>query len=296
RRSIISQSQIQSLTAVTVNIFLPCMIFAKILKSFDPSSLRIWWVLPLSALLLTGLGLLLGLGLFPRTWRLKKNMLALASMQNAGYLVLPVGAVVYADQFDRFALYVFLFIPGLSPLLWSFGKYLTSSKSGEPLRWQNLITPPLVANLAALLLVFCHLAPYFTQGQHPVGNTLFRAVDLLGEATVPLATFILGSILGSISIQLRPYLLDAGRVIFIKLIALPALVLLLLYYTRWAAPYPILGDFLILEAAAPPAASLILLTRIYGGDLKKVSSLMLITYLISAISLPFWLALWLSLP
>jgi len=299
RKKIITQSHIKSLTAVTVNVFLPCLIFSNILANFEPGSLKIWWVLPLSSGLLTGLGLILGALLFFRELPAKKNMLALTSMQNAGYLILPIGAVVYADQFEKFALYCFLFILGISPILWSVGKYLCTAGAGEKLSYKGLMTPPFIANIAGLVLVFTKLNVVFTnpneQGRYVITHTLFKSIDLLGQATVPLATFVLGAILGSIAFRLRPYLFDAIRTVAVKLIILPLITIWILYALDWGSSFPLIADFLVLQAASPPATGLILQVRNYGGDEQKISSLMLVHYFLCGITLPFWLAFWHSL-
>jgi predicted permease len=299
RKKIITQSHIQGLTAATVNVFLPCLIFSNIVANFEPGSLKIWWVLPLAAVLLSALGLGLGAVLFYRELPAKKNMLALTSIQNAGYLILPIGAVVYADKFNTFALYCFLFILGISPILWRVGKYLCTSGAGENLSWKGLITPPFVANIIGLALVFAGLRPVFinpnNQTEYSLPHSLFQAVELLGEATVPLATFILGAVLGSIVFRLRPYWFDALRTVAVKLFILPLLTIWLLLYLDWGPTYPLLADFLVLQAASPPATGLILQVRNYGGDEQKISSLMLISYILCVVTLPFWLALWYTL-
>ena len=117
-------------------------------------------------------------------------------------------------------------------------------------------------------------------------------MDLLGEATVPLANFILGAVLGSISLRIRPYLADAIRVVGVKLFLIPLLVLLVLRFTDWFSGNELLCNFFILQAASPPATGLILQVRNYGGDVQKVSSLMLVCYSLCVLTLPFWLALW----
>jgi len=299
RKKIITQSHIKSLTAVTVNVFLPCLIFSNIVANFEPGSLKIWWVLPLSAVLLTGLGLILGALLFFRELPAKNNMLALTGIQNAGYFILPIGAVVYADQFEKFALYCFLFILGISPILWSVGRYLCTMGTGEKLSIKGLITPPFVANVVGLVTVFTGLSHVFTnpneQGRYLITHAFFKSIDLLGQATVPLATFVLGAILGSIAFRLRPYLFDALRTTAVKLIILPLITIWILHALDWGNSFPLMADFLVLQAAAPPATGLILLVRNYGGDEQKISSLMLVNYFLCVITLPFWLALWHSL-
>ena len=46
RKKIISTQQVQALSAVTVNVFLPCLILAKTLIQFHPDSFSNWWILP----------------------------------------------------------------------------------------------------------------------------------------------------------------------------------------------------------------------------------------------------------
>jgi len=292
RRRIVTQDQIQSLTRVTVNVFLPCLIFTKIVKAFDPGALPFWWVLPLSSILIACTGLLFGYLAFLRELPAKKNMLAMCSLHNAGYLILPIGTVLYPEQFDKFALYVFLFVPAFSLILWSYGKYLCTSGEKERIHVRALITPPFLACVVSLALVFLNLSRHFNNQDNYLLHGILRAMDLLGEATVPLANFILGAVLGSISFRIRPYIADALRVAGVKLLLIPLLALLILHFTKWFSDDALLCNFFILQAASPPATGLILQVKNYGGDVQKVSSLMLVCYSLCVLTLPFWLALW----
>jgi predicted permease len=295
RRRFVTQEQIQCLTRVTVNIFLPCLIFTKIVKKFDPGALPFWWVLPLSSALIACAGLLFGYLVFFREIPAKKNMLAMCSLHNAGYLILPLGKVLYPDQFDEFALYVFLFLLVFSLILWSYGKYLCTSGETERINLRALITPPFLAGVVSLTLVFLHVSQYFKDRDNYILYGILQAMDLLGEATVPLANFILGAVLGSISLRMRPYLADAIRVVSVKLFLIPLLALLVLHFTDWFSDNKLLCYFFILQAASPPATGLILQVRNYGGDVQKVSSIMLLCYMLCVLTLPFWLALWHSI-
>ncbi len=292
RRRIVMEDQIQGLTRVTVNVFAPCLIFTNIVKSFDPGVQSFWWVLPLSSLLIASVGLLCGYLVFFRRVAMKKNMLAMCSLQNAGYLILPLGKVLYPNQFDEFALYVFLFIPVFSLILWSYGKYLCTSGETERIHLRALITPPFLACVVSLAIVFLNVSQYFNNRDQYFLHGILRAMYLLGEATVPLANFILGAILGTISLRIRPYLTDAIRVIGVKLFLIPLLVLMVLRFTHWFSSNELLCDFFMIQSASPPSMGLILQVKNYGGDVRKVSSLMLVCYSLCVLTLPFWLALW----
>lgn len=288
RKKIITDEQITGLSFITVNILLPCLIFANIVLTFDPQSMPLWWILPLVGTGMILAGLLLGMLLFRRQLPAKKNMLPLCSIQNAGYLILPLGHALFPAQFERFANYTFLFLLSVGPLLWSVGKFLTTSGQEEKLSWKGLMTPPLLANIAALVVVFSGTTGY-------IPELLLEPVEMLGQAAVPVANFVLGAVLGGLSLRLKPYALDAVKTNIVKLGLVPMLTVIVLYALKSYSIDPLLENFLILQASAAPATGLILQLRQYGGEEQKIGSIMLVSYLTCMVMLPFWIALWNSL-
>ena len=282
RRHVVRQGHIDGLSVATVRVFLPCLMFANIVKTLDPGRFPFWWTLPLAAAAMVGAGLGLGALLFFRELPEKRNMLPLAAMANSGYLVLPVGLALYPKEFDTFALYTFLFILGYNPILWSVGKFLNTARSDERADWRSLVTPPAMATLAALAVVLTGARPW-------VPAMVLRGVDLLGSASVPVATFVLGAVLGTIPFKFRAYAWDASRVVLVKLLLLPLVTLWILQATGVCGTNALLWRFLVIQAATAPATGIILQIRSYGGDEPKVGSLMVVAYAISMITLPLWL-------
>jgi predicted permease len=285
RRGLINQKQIDGLSTVTVNLFLPCLIFAKVVEHFEPASLPGWWTLPLAgiaiALVGTGLGAVVFLGQLPE----KRDMLPLAGMQNAGYLVLPVGLALFPDQFDTFAVYVFLFVLGFNPVLWSFGKVLVTGNHGQKPKLRDLLTPPLVANLVGI-------AAAVSGTGRLLPRPVLDSIDLLGTAAVPTATVVLGAVLGSISVRFKNHLGDALRTTAVKFFALPLIVILVLQAVRLHATNPLLAEFFVIEAASAPAVGLVLMVRTYGGNEQRVGTVMFVSYVVCALALPAWIAVW----
>ncbi len=284
RTKIVSQTHIQALSAVTVNIFLPCLIVVKTVSQFDPSGFAQWWLLPLSGVLIALAGLGMAFGLFGRRPE-KRAFISMASFQNAVYIVLPIGQLVFPDQFDRLALYCFLLILGQSPIMWSVGKVLVSGDRNAAIRWQDFVTPPLVATLAAIFLAVSGTAT-------AMPDTLLSAMDLLGQATVPLAVFILGATLGSISLTDMPPLTDVIRVTGVKFILVPGAAFAVMYGLGLYHALPLFCSLIILQTSSPPATNLILMVRNYGGDERSVASMMLLQYLVCILAMPLWLSLW----
>ncbi len=284
RTNIVSQTHIQALSGVTVNIFLPCLIVVKTVTRFDSSGFVLWWILPLSGVLIAAAGLGMAVLLFG-TKPEKQPFVSMASFQNAVYIVLPIGQLVYPDQFDLLALYCFLLILGQSPIMWSVGKVLVSGSKDAVIMWKDFVTPPLVATLTAIFLVVSGTASMLPQ-------TLLSSMDLLGQATVPLAVFILGATLGSISFKNMPPVKDVLRVTGVKFILVPATAFAVMYGLGLYQTLPLFCSLIILQTSSPPATNLILMVRNYGGDTQAIGSMMLLQYLVCIIAMPLWLSVW----
>jgi predicted permease len=260
RRGILGQGAVTGLSDATVVLFLPCLIFSKVAATLDPTAFPLWWTLPISGVAMSAAGLGIAFLAFRRELPAKNNMLAVASMQNAGYLVLPVGLALYPAEFDRFALYCFLFILGFNAVLWSVGKALATG-NGRSGGWKGLVTPPLIANVAATSLALAG-------ADRLVPRIVLESADLVGQAAVPAATVVLGAVLGSVPFRLRPYLWDASRALAIKLALLTLLTVIVVRALGLEDADPLLARFLVLEAASAPAVGIIQI-RTYGGDEQK---------------------------
>jgi len=286
RKNIISQIQIDALSKITVIVLLPSLVFSNTIQYFNPESLPFWWMLPIIGVVMSLIGVLIASGIFAVDFNKKKNYIAISSMQNAGYLVLPIGQVLYPNHFTEFALFSFLFILGYNPALWTLGKYLvTSTGTKIEFSYKTLITPPAVANVVSLILVLLGLQSIFPK-------SIVSSVDLLGQAAVPIATFILGATLGSVSLRKFPHVFDVVRVIVVKYILLPIVTIFILNFFNIGETHPLLADFFIIQAAAAPATGLIIQVRAYGGDVQKVASMMIVTYVVCLVAMPFWIAIW----
>jgi len=286
RKKIILQEHIKGLSEITVMVLLPALILSKTLTTFKPSETVGWWILPLIGISVPLTGILFSKLIFYKRPQEQKNILAIASFPNSAYLVLPIGQVIFPMQFDQFALYNFLFIIGYNPILWSIGKYYaTLTSDNYTFRIKELITPPLLANLASVSIVLIGIQGY-------IPDLILEPIGLIGSATVPMATFILGATLGGISLKIWPKRSDILKVILIRYILVPALMVGVLYYFNVQHYSALLATFLVIEATAAPATNLIVMVRKYGGDIQQVGSMLLICYFLAIIIMPFWVAFW----
>ena len=266
-------------------IFLPLLIFHTIITTFDPSKQSYWWMVPLAAILLPSLGIIYSSILFSGSLKEKKSFLPLSSMQNAAYLVLPIGEFVYAGRFEEFSLICFLVVLGLSPFMWTVGKLiLTGKRSAEKTWLSGIVTPPFVANILSIIIVLSKAKIY-------VPEIIIDSAGFLGNATVPIATFILGATLAH-SIGSIPKFADTARVMIVKFILLPVTVIVGMKLAGTVTHFPLLADVMIIQASSAPATAHILQIRTYGGNLKAAGGIIFVAYLICMLAIPFWLSVW----
>lgn len=284
RKKIVLKDHIQGLSSATVYLFLPSLIFTKTIQKFDPSVLSYWWIIPWIGVGLVVLGILFCMPLF----KLKKETFPLwpvASVQNGIYLPLPLGLVLFKDQFDTFALYCFLIILGTTPAMWILGKLFMSGTSTSGIRIKDFFTPPFVALLVAIAAVLT--------GWHQfIPETVISALDLLGQPTLALAVFVLGGTLATIRLTDMPSVTDTLVVAAVKFLLVPATVCGLLLLFKLNMTMPLFCSMVMIQATSPPATNLILIVKHYGGDDKSISSMMLFQHLICIAALPLWMALW----
>ncbi len=285
RTKLFKNSDIKGLTLTIINVLLPAMIFSKIVHTLDPQYFKLWWVLPLVGIGLIAIGIALALVFFMRDISSKMSLLPIASMQNAGYLALPLGQAIYPQHFDEYALYTFLIIMGVNPILWSVGKFLNTGGRILEFSWKQLITPPFIANILGILFVLTGL-------HHLIPVLVSNAIELTGTATVPIANFILGAVLGGISFKSWPSALDTIRVLGIKFFAIPLIAILVMMAIHIRETNFLMSNVILIQACSPPAIAILIQIKNYGGDSQRSGSLMLLSYLVCILVIPLWMAFW----
>jgi predicted permease len=285
RKNIISQKDIQSLSHITVILLLPCLIFAKIVQYFHPSEFDFWYVLPIIAITMIVLGMGLYALLSLRNKKGRRAMMVVSGFMNANYMVLPIGALAFSEQFNTFAAYTFLFVLGVNPSLWSFGKFMLTAGDNAKFEWKSLLTLPFAASIVAILLVLSNTNQY-------IPKVVLNTIDFIGQAAIPVVTIVLGATLGSIPMRKNINWIPTLKVSFVKLLLIPVIVIGVLYYIPISRDYPLLADLLVLQASVAPATTIIIQVRKYGGDTNLVGTTMLVNYILCLLTVPAWMMVW----
>jgi predicted permease len=300
---IITKATVDALARLTVALLLPAFTATSILAQFRPGQAfyRGWYFLPLSAILMIASFALLAypIARYGRQWLHPRYTLATLSFHNAGYLAIPVVTELYARgplagyQGAMLAL-LFLFIMGISPLMWSLGVIAFRQAPGDDgeVTWRKAISPPFVASVASVLACLLQIPQ---QVSHETLVQILSPFTMLGECTVPLMMLILGATLVQLEHSYRPPAGLAAMALSLRLVLFPALVFgllsLLLY---WGVLDRAKATILFIESTMPTAVAMTVIAHRYGSEraAQAASSLIFLQYLFVSGTLPIWLTIW----
>ncbi len=303
RKQVITKTTVDALLRVTVALLLPCYIATSILPQFRPGQAFYhgWYFLPISAVLMIGAFAVLAwpISRAGRNWLEPRYTLATLSFHNAGYLALPIIAELYgygqlkAQQGAMLAL-LFLFIMGVSPLLWSVGVLAfreTEGTNGEA-TWRKAISPPFVASATSVTACLLHIPQ---QVNPAVLKQILSPFAALGACTVPMMMLILGATLAQLDHSYRPSRWLTAAALSLRLVIFPGLVFgLLSLLLAWGVLDRPKALILFIESAMPTAVAIVVIAHRYAGQrvAHAASGLIFQQYVAAAITLPLWLTVW----
>ncbi len=284
KKGIISAEGLKVLSRLVVELTLPALIFSRLLRDFNFQRFPNWWLFPVISFGLALFGLVIGY-LFlkaDKSLSQKNEFLGLITFQNSGYLPLALAATILpASEANQMFIHIFLFLLGFNALIWSFGVHLLSRHKEKRFEFASLFTPPLLATLVALLIIFLKAESF-------IPRIILKPLAMLGDCTIPLGLMIVGGSLAFASTKSEiknKVLINLG---FAKLIILPTLVFL---FIIWIKPPRLIGLLLLMQAAMPSATSLSIIARRYSADCDFINQSILFTHLISLITIPLFLSL-----
>lgn len=308
KKGFLAENGLSILSKLVIEITLPLLIFVQLIEGFNFSRYPNWWWFPLISIAITLLGLAVGkliLLCYPDI-QYRQAFISLVAFQNSGYLPLVLFAAIFSPgEARQLFIYLFLFLLGFNLIIWSFGVwYLTGAISSrslyaalknfllrrkpaadDTLELAKVFSPPVLATVLALILIALgvnRFLPHFG----------LRPLKMVGECTMPLAMLVVGGNLAAI-----PFSRFDGKavfqVVFAKLLLLPLMVFIILLMWR---PSPLIGFLIMAQAAMPSATSLSLICRHHGLEDKFINQGILISHLVSILTIPLFLALFLASP
>ncbi len=287
RKNMLSYSGLDALSRLVIQIIFPAMIFTQLLQNFSFSLYPNWWIFPLVSLLITAAGLTVGLLLLKviklKTHRLQ--FLSLVGFQNSGYLPLAMAAAMFSGQeLNNIFIYIFLFLLGFDLVAWSLGIYMLTYDKEAKFKLRHIFSPPVIANLSTLALIALGLNKFLPA-------VVFKPVQMIGNCALPLALIVVG---GNVALaQLKN--IDKQAVSFFLLGKLIILPLLGMWIVLKLGLPQLFGFLIVMQLAMPSATSLSVIIRRYNREDALISQGVFFSHVISLITIPLFLGLYLSL-
>jgi malate permease and related proteins len=291
KKNILDADSTTRLATAVKNFFYPALIFYAIFNNFTTAGLAENYLLPAGALMVMVAGYVWGLMAVCfigfRDEKEKSSFLFQCAINNYSFLPLPIILMLWGEQAAAMLIFSTL---GSEIAVWTFGVFALSGNRFRRDSFKNLLSVPMVAIVCAVLAVI--LRDFFSGSflsEHPValqaGGAFMSAVKMLGEATIPLAMFVVGS---------RIFVLEARHIFTFKqacvavlrLIVIPATAVGLLFLLPFSASARLV---LIVVAVMPAANASVLLSEAYGSDVDFSASSVLITHIFALITIPLWL-------
>ncbi len=278
---VLTKETTDGLCRIAIEVTLPFLFFYTLSTSLTRQLLFSILVLPLFAIALTLLSYFISRLI---SFHLKLNFsqrctfLFLGTFPNYGFLAIPL---IFALFGQSGLVRIIVFNLGITFLYWTFGiAILTGSRVKGSRIFKNL------ANNATLALVLGLIVGVST---FALPQFILEASRLIGNATIPLALIVVGSILAQRDLKKTISFKTIFALVFCRLILIPSLTLL--FINIFDNLPKILGAIIVLQAAMPSASTTPILTRRFGGDSQLAASGVFFTTLFSIITVPIFLSL-----
>ena len=219
-----------------------------------------------------------------------KNLVPHSTLQlgsafgNTGYFGIPVSLALLPDHA---LIYSIGFDIGATLVIWSLGPILLAVPSkvlSSNRYWKNFInglfSSPAVKGLIGALII--HSSPWDEQ-----------ITDLLwipSRVVIVLALVIVGMRLSWLRkanlSRIKIQIISIKNALIMKLVGLPVIMLIISSAIRLPS---VMREALVLQAAAPTAISILLISQAASRDEKEATSLVVFSTIIALISIPAWL-------
>ncbi len=270
----------QHCNSLIYHVLLPALLFRKISGSDVRHVVNAPLLLVMAATILLMFGitwLVSRTRLVPR--RAGGSFMTNSFRGNYAYMGLPVSFAAFGDTGLLHASILMAFMVPLVNLLSVISLQMYSSRHhSRSLLTGTLLNPLVLACMAGLAVTGSGLG---------LPDVLGRSLDIIGDATLPLALFSIGASLAPG--QLRGNLLLILLSTACKLLLMPAIALLLLHLA--ALPLDTMARVMLLLLASPTATINSILAAALGGDVESTSGTIITTTLLSMATYTLWLGL-----
>lgn len=294
RTGLLAREIRQALSKIIMRVMLPSLLIVSLGKNASVANLGKWSVLLAAGALYVVFGFCIA-WLTCHILRLPKEIRRIIGAANAfgnsSYLPLPLLATVCASApllagdsgaGERSFAYVSIYLLCHSPLLWLVGFPYLSGSSWRDLKWRQIVSPPLIASFAGLLIGAVPFLNHLLFGANAPFRVLIDSCDMISKAVFPCALLVLGANLSEKipAGETLPVRAFAGLTIG-RLVVMPMLGFGFTYFVwrmGWVPKDPVFLLVLMIEASVPSATNLVIMTQIHKHGEAAMARLLLCLY------------------
>lgn len=296
RRQIMTPTLTRTLSLLVVQLAFPCLIIVQMCGTVNSAALARGWWIPLFALFSILLAAGVGRLMQPLS-RLdpagSRSFTFLVAIPNWVFLPLPIAEALYGADGVRFVL---LYNLGAQIVLWSFGlSILQGGKPGIPVIRTLLGNAGIWATLGAsgLALAWPGAALLGHSGRASglwmFGDSLFGALRMVGDLTIPLSLLATGAQLGAMVKASDFHWRPLAGVTLARLVVAPLVTILLLKGGMVLAGVGLTeAEFITatIIVSMPVAISCTMFAERFGGNVPLSASSIFCTTLVSLVTVP----------
>lgn len=275
KKNVLQQSDSRVISVLLVYVLQPCLIFRSLQIALTPERFTGF----VFGAVLAALSMLLSI-LFVN---LSKKLLSLDGVDgaslvyaNVGNLIMPLVSMSLGEEM---IFYCSVFQIPFNLLVWTHGVSIIRGDKKPELK--RIINPAIIALILGMIFLF-------TQTPIPpiIDNALKGFHDMVAASSMMLVGMVIaGTNLKAVFTYKKAYLIS-----FIRLILLPILTMLLLYFTGLVQRNPDLRAIamvIILGAAAPSGSTVVQLAVVFDKDSVKAGIYNVMTTVLCVVTLPF---------
>lgn len=271
KRGMLTERGASEITTVLIKLVTPCVIVNSFIGTeggLDLSTLALAMALP-------ALWSLIGLGMsylvFKKEPLERRKVLRFAMIfSNTGFMGIPL---VQGIVGDRGVIYASFGVVVFNLLCWTYGYSMMSG--GARLDLRTVLLNPGVVGLAIGLPIF------FLKLQLP--GIIAEPLGYIADLNTPLAMLVIGTYIARADLRSFVSDLSVYKVSFLRLAAVPAILLALLMLIR---PEKELFLATVVQASTPVAANTVLFAVQYKRDSELASKLVAVSTVLSIVTIP----------
>lgn len=270
RKKIITDAGSESLASLLIHLILPCVIINGFLVERTPEKLIGFLLSFLISVLSLSISILIARKCF------SQNPIGhfAAAFSNPGFFGIPlIIAVMGTDS----VFYIAPFIACLNILQWTYGVSVLKNERIK-IQFDKIIKSPFIISFMIGIVLFL--------SQIPVPNIIETVISTSADLNTPIAMIVSGIYLAKANIKSMFTQIDFYKISIVRLLLIPALSLLLLYFIP--NTYIEVKISLFLATACPVGSNVAVYAQLHGKNYIYAVQTVVLSTLLSMATIPLW--------